>query len=34
MIASTAIALGFSMVTADIHDYSKVKEVSVEKFAV
>lgn len=34
MIASTAISLGFSVVTADIHDYSKVKEVSVEKFAV
>ena len=33
MIASTAIALGFSVVTAD-GDYSKIKEVSVEKFVV
>jgi len=32
MIASTAIALGFSVVTADVRDYGKVKEVSVEKF--
>ena len=31
MIASTAIALGFSVVTAD-GDYGKIKEVSVEKF--
>ena len=34
MIASTAIALGFSVVTADVRDYSKIKEVSVEKFVV
>src|SRR5512135_2821714 len=34
MIASTAIALGFSVVTADVRDYGKVKEVSVEKFVV
>jgi tRNA(fMet)-specific endonuclease VapC len=34
MIASTAIALGFSVVTADLRDYSKVKEVPVEKFDV
>jgi tRNA(fMet)-specific endonuclease VapC len=33
MIASTAIALGFSVATADV-DYSKIKEVSVEKFVV
>lgn len=33
MIASTAIALGFSVVTAD-DDYSKIKEVSVEKLVV
>jgi predicted nucleic acid-binding protein len=32
MIASTAIALGFSVLTADVRDYGKVKEVSVEKF--
>ena len=32
MIASTAIALGFSVVTSDVRDYSKIKEVSVEKF--
>lgn len=34
MIASTAIALGFSVVTADVRDYSKIKEVSVENFVV
>jgi tRNA(fMet)-specific endonuclease VapC len=34
MIASTAIALGFSVLTADVRDYGKVKEVSVEKFVV
>ncbi len=34
MIASTAIALGFSVITADVHDYSRIKEVSVEKFTV
>ncbi|MHB8845351.1 MAG: PIN domain-containing protein [Nitrospirota bacterium] len=34
MIASTAIALGFSVVTSDVRDYSKIKEVSVEKFVV
>jgi len=34
MIASTAIALGFSVLTTDVSDYSKVKEVHVEKFAV
>ena len=34
MIASTAIALGFSVVTADVRDYGKIKEVSVEKFVV
>jgi tRNA(fMet)-specific endonuclease VapC len=32
MIASTAISLGFSVVTADARDYGKVKEVSVERF--
>jgi len=32
LIASTAIALGFSVLTADVRDYGKVKEVSVEKF--
>jgi len=34
MIASTAIALGFSVVTADVRDYGKVREVSVENFTV
>jgi tRNA(fMet)-specific endonuclease VapC len=34
MIASTAIALGYSVVTADVSDYGKMKEVSVEKFVV
>jgi len=33
MIASTAIALGFSVATAD-GDYRKIKEVSVEKFVL
>jgi len=34
MIASTAIALGLSVVTSDMRDYSKIKEISVEKFVV
>ncbi len=34
MIASTAIALGYSVVTVDPRDYGKVKEASVEKFIV
>jgi len=34
MIASTAIALGFSVVTSDLRDYGKVKELTVEKFAL
>ncbi len=34
MIASTAIAVGFSVVTADLRDYGKVKEVTVEKFTL
>jgi len=34
MIASTAISLGFSVVTADVRDFGKVKEVSIEKFVV
>ena len=34
MIASAAIALGFSVITADVRDYGKIKEVSVEKFSV
>jgi tRNA(fMet)-specific endonuclease VapC len=34
MIASTAIALGFSVVTADVRDYGKVKEVTIEKFTL
>lgn len=32
MIASTTLALGFSGVTADMRDYGKIKEVTVEKF--
>ncbi len=34
MIASTALALGFSVVTADMRAYGKIKEVIVEKFNV
>ena len=34
MIASTAIAVGFSVVTADVHDYGKIKELSLEKFVI
>lgn len=34
MIASTALALGFSVVTADMRDYGKIKEVTIEKFNV
>lgn len=33
MIASTALALGFSVVTSDMRDYGKIKEVTVEKFS-
>ncbi|HEX9020859.1 MAG TPA: type II toxin-antitoxin system VapC family toxin [Nitrospirota bacterium] len=31
MIASTAIALGYSVVTADLRDFGKIKEAPVEK---
>lgn len=34
MIASTALALGFSIVTTDMRDYAKIKEVTIEKFGV
>lgn len=34
MIASTAISLGFSVVTADLRDYGKMDEVSVETFTL
>lgn len=34
MIASTAISLGFSVITFDLRDYEKVKGLTVEKFAV
>lgn len=34
MIASTAIAIGFSVLTADVRDYGKMKEVSIEKYVV
>ena len=34
MIASTAIAIGFSVVTGDLRDYGKLKEVTVEKFTL
>jgi tRNA(fMet)-specific endonuclease VapC len=34
MIASTALALRFSVVTADMRDYGKIKEVTIEKFNV
>jgi len=31
IIASTAIALGFSVLTFDLRDYTKIKEVTIEK---
>jgi predicted nucleic acid-binding protein len=34
MITSTAIALGFSVVTSELRDYGKVKELTVEKFTL
>ena len=34
MIASTAIALGLSVVTSDLRDYGKVKALTVEKFTL
>ncbi len=34
MIASTAISLGFSVITFDLRDYEKVKGLTVEKFVV
>jgi len=34
MIASTALALGFSVVTLDMRDYAKIKEVTVEKVSM
>ncbi|MBI4687557.1 MAG: type II toxin-antitoxin system VapC family toxin [Nitrospirae bacterium] len=33
MIASTAISLGFSVVTSDKRDYEKIKGLKVEQFA-
>jgi tRNA(fMet)-specific endonuclease VapC len=33
MIASTAISLGFSVVTSDIRDYGKIKGLNVEQFS-
>jgi tRNA(fMet)-specific endonuclease VapC len=33
MIASTAISLGFSVVTSDIRDYRKIKGLKVEQFS-
>ena len=33
MIASTAISLGFSVITGDVRDYGRIKELSVEKFS-
>lgn len=32
VIASTAISLGFSVVTSDMRDYEKIKGLKVEKF--
>ncbi|GAB4410186.1 MAG: tRNA(fMet)-specific endonuclease VapC [Thermodesulfovibrionales bacterium] len=32
MIASTAISLGFSVVTSDMRDYGKIKGLKVEQF--
>jgi predicted nucleic acid-binding protein len=34
IIASTAISLGFSVVTSDIRDYEKIKGLTLEKFAL
>jgi len=34
MIASTAIALGFSIMTADLRDFGKMKEVTLETFTL
>lgn len=34
MIASTAISLGFSVITSDIRDYGKIKGLTFEKFGV
>lgn len=33
MIASTAISLGFSVLTSDTRDYEKIKGLKVERFA-
>lgn len=33
MIASTAISLGFAVLTSDIRDYEKIKGLKVEQFA-
>lgn len=32
IIAATAVSLGFSVVTSDLRDYSKIKGLKVEKF--
>lgn len=32
IIAATAVSLGFSVVTSDMRDYSKIKGLKVEKF--
>lgn len=34
IIASTAISLGFSVITSDIRDYGKIKGLTFEKFGV
>lgn len=31
IIAATALALGFSVVTLDMRDYAKIKELTIEK---
>jgi len=32
MIASTAISIGFSVITSDVRDYGKIKGLTVERF--
>jgi predicted nucleic acid-binding protein len=34
MIASIAISLCYSVISGDVRDYGKIKELSVEKFTI
>ncbi len=34
IIASTAISLGFSVITSDMRDYEKIKGLTIERFAL